>query len=266
MGGAATVAAVAAMLLVRRRAPDGGYFADGDRAAGFFGMLATTFAIIVGFVVLLAFESFDQSRAGAEAEARLVAQQFETAQFLPAAATTPLSGELICYARYVVAREWPAMEDGDPGDGLNPWGIAMYRTLQPVEPVTPSEQSAYDQWLERTGEREQARQDRLHGAEGVIPLPLWIVLFIGGLLLAGFILLFADSGERTLVQVVQVGSVAAIVGASLVLVAFLDRPFQPHVAGLQPTAMERTIGLLEQQRAIAGITARPPCDASGEPA
>jgi hypothetical protein len=33
--------AVAAMLLVRRNAPDGGYFNDGDRASGVFGVLAT---------------------------------------------------------------------------------------------------------------------------------------------------------------------------------------------------------------------------------
>jgi len=37
----ATAVAVAAMLLVRRNAPDGSYFADGDRAAGVFGVLAT---------------------------------------------------------------------------------------------------------------------------------------------------------------------------------------------------------------------------------
>ena len=34
---AATGIAVGAMLLVRRRAPDGSYFADGDRAAGVSG-------------------------------------------------------------------------------------------------------------------------------------------------------------------------------------------------------------------------------------
>ena len=81
----AGVAAVAigAMLLVRRSAPEGSYFEDGDRAAGVFGVLATGFAVLIGFVVFLAFESFDTSRSGAEDEARLVAQQFETAQFLP---------------------------------------------------------------------------------------------------------------------------------------------------------------------------------------
>jgi hypothetical protein len=59
----ATGLAIAAMLLVRRNAPDGSYFADGDRASGFFGVLATGFAILIGFVIFLAFESFDQSRS-----------------------------------------------------------------------------------------------------------------------------------------------------------------------------------------------------------
>ncbi len=229
----ATAVAVAALLLVRRRAPDGGYFADGDRAAGFFGVLATSIAILIGFVVFLAFESFDQSRSGAENEARAVVQQFETAQFLPARVRPDLSGELVCYARYVVEQEWPRMEDGEGGDSINPWAVAMFRTLKRTEPVSNSEQSAYDSWLDRTAEREQARNDRLHGAEGVIPRPLWIVLFLAAFLIFGFMLLFADSGERALVQAVQIGSVVLVLSASLALVAFLNRPFQPHVAGLQ---------------------------------
>ena len=56
---AMTVVAIAAMLLVRRRAPAGSYFEDGDRAAGAFGVLATGFALLSGFVVFLAFESYD---------------------------------------------------------------------------------------------------------------------------------------------------------------------------------------------------------------
>jgi hypothetical protein len=53
------------MLLVRRRAHAGSYFEDGDRAAGVFGVLATGFAVLLGFVVFLAVESFDASRSGA---------------------------------------------------------------------------------------------------------------------------------------------------------------------------------------------------------
>ena len=81
---AAAVVSIVAMLLVRRTAPDGSYFHDGDRAAGVFGVLATGFAVLLGFVVFLAFTSYDSARAGAETEARIVAQQVETAQLLPA--------------------------------------------------------------------------------------------------------------------------------------------------------------------------------------
>ena len=59
---------IAAMLLVRRTAPDGSYFHDGDRAAGVFGVLATGFAVLLGFVVFLAFTSYDAARAGAESK------------------------------------------------------------------------------------------------------------------------------------------------------------------------------------------------------
>ena len=90
----AAVAAVAvtALLLVRRRAPEGGYFEDGDRAAGVFGVLATGFSVLLGFIVFLAFASYDQSRAG---EALVVVQQVETAQFFPATVRPQLTGELI---------------------------------------------------------------------------------------------------------------------------------------------------------------------------
>ena len=89
--GVASVA-IGAMLLVRRTAPEGSYFQDGDRAAGVFGVLSTGFAILLGFVVFLAFSSYDISRSGAEDEAQIVSQQFQTAQLLPEAARKPPAG------------------------------------------------------------------------------------------------------------------------------------------------------------------------------
>jgi hypothetical protein len=91
--------AIAAMLWVRRKAPEGSYFNDGDRAAGVFGVLATGFAVLLGFVVFLAFTSYDTARAGAELEAHIVAQQVETAQLLPSPASEELTSELIPVGR-----------------------------------------------------------------------------------------------------------------------------------------------------------------------
>ena len=123
-------ATITAMLLVRRRAPEGSYFKDGDRASGVFGVLAGGFAIFAGFIIFLAFSTYDQSRSGAETEAITVIQQFETAQLMPPAVRHRLTGELVCYARSVVYQEWPQMEAGKGGDTINPWSAALFRTLR----------------------------------------------------------------------------------------------------------------------------------------
>ena len=152
----ATALAVGAMLLVRRRAPDGSYFHDGDRAAGVFGVLATGFAVLLGFVVFLAFTSYDSARSGAETEALLVAQQVETAELFASPEREELIGDLVCYARSVTGVQWDRMENGTLGEERNPWAVEMSRTLRTVEPSTASEQSAYDVWLTQRQDRETA--------------------------------------------------------------------------------------------------------------
>ena len=174
----ADAVAIGAMLLVRRRAPEGSYFQDGDRAVGVFGVLATGYAVFAGFVVFLAFTTYDQSRNGAETEALLVAQQYETAQFLPADVQARVSGELVCYARTVVHQEWPSMESGRAGETLNPWAVSLFRSLRTTDPQSASEQAAYSKWLDQTSDREEARRDRIHGAANVIPDSLWVVLLV----------------------------------------------------------------------------------------
>jgi hypothetical protein len=61
---AASGAAVIVLLLIRRNAPDGSYFHDGDRASGVLGVSATGFSLVLGFSVFPAFTSFDNSRSG----------------------------------------------------------------------------------------------------------------------------------------------------------------------------------------------------------
>src|SRR3954453_20050444 len=100
------------MLFVRRGAPAGSYFEDGDRASGVFGVIATGFAVLIGFDVFLAFQSFDTPREAAEDESGIASTRRGGAQFLRPPVRPRLSGELLCYARNVVHEEWPAMEDG----------------------------------------------------------------------------------------------------------------------------------------------------------
>jgi amino acid transporter len=260
---AATAVAVAVMLFVRRTAPEGSYFADGDRAAGVFGVLATGFSVLLGFIVFLAFTSYDQSRSGAETEALMILQQVETAQFFPADSAGELTGELVCYARSVVNEEWERMRSGTLGDHFNPWGIELFRTLQTVEPTTAVEQSAYDKWLEQASRREEARLDRIHGAVGVIPAQLWVVLFFIAVVIFVFMLFFADRGEGAVTQAVLMGAVVAVIATLLLLLYTLDHPFSEGIGGLDPVAMERSLRLVDEALGAIGGPVAIPCDLEG---
>ena len=260
-----TTVAIAAMLFVRRRAPEGSYFSDGDRASGVFGVLATGFSVLLGFIIFLAFSSYDDSRTGAETEATIVAQQLQTAQFLPPDAASELTGELTCYARSVAGVEWDAQANGELGDNVNPWGVAMFRTISDVNPKGDVQQSAYDRWMDQTNDREQARIDRVHGAEGILPLPLWVALFVICVVIFVYMLFFADPAEGPVTQGVLMGSVTVVICLLMMLLFFFNHAHGDGVGRLQPTAMERTIGLIDTQAKLVGLTVVAPCDADGNP-
>jgi amino acid transporter len=261
----AVALAVTALLLVRRRAPEGGYFEDGDRAAGVFGVLATGFSVLLGFIIFLAFTSYDQSRTGAEQEALILTQQVENSLAFPQPARAELTGQLVCYGRTVINDEWDRTLAGTQGDAINPWGVRLFRTLQTVQPKTATEQSAYDKWLEQTSAREEARLDRVHGAVGVIPTTLWIVLFFVASVIFAFMLFFADRAERAVVQGMLIGSVVAVIAAMMLLLNGLDSPFHDGVGGLQPVAMERSLRMIDEALSSVGAQVQIPCDALGKP-
>jgi hypothetical protein len=262
---AVNAATIAAMLVVRRRAPEGSYFTDGDRASGVFGVLAGGFAIFAGFIIFLAFTTYDQSRSGGEGEALTMVQQFETGQFFPPAVRERLSGQVVCYGRSVVHQEWPDMAAGRGGDTINPWSIALFQSLSQAKPVSASEQAAYSKWLDQTSDREEARRDRLHGAEGIIPTPIWLVLFLIAGVVFAYMLFFADSGEGAYSQAMLMGSATTVIILTLAAINALDNPYRPGLGQIKPVAMERSLRILDSARDILNITAPLPCDARGAP-
>ena len=260
---AVNAVAISAMLLVRRGAPEGSRFKDGDRASGVFGVLAGGFAIFAGFIIFLAFTTYDQSRTGGEAEALTVVQQFETAQFMPPAERNVLSGQLVCYGRSVVHREWPQMEAGEGGDAINPWAVALFTSLKRVQPVTAAEQAAYSKWLDQTSDREAGRRDRLHGAAGIIPASIWLVLLLIAGVVFAFMLFFADSGEGVGAQVMLMASATTVIVLTLAAINALDNPYRDGLGQIKPVAMERSLRILERAQAVTGTRGALPCDARG---
>ena len=80
----------------------------------------------------------------------------------------------------------------------------------------------------------------------------------------GFLLFFADSGEGAVTQAVLMGSVSIVITVLMLLLGFFDNPHGEGLGQLQPTAMERSLRIIDSQASAVGIiTSDPPCDARG---
>jgi len=260
----AVAVSVGLFLVIRRFSPAGGFFNDGDRAAGVFGVLATGFSVLLGFVVFLAFTTYGTALSGAQSEASDVIQQYQTAQLLPQPQAALLSGELICYGRATVNIEWPALRAGQR-PLQNPWGVPLFETFTKVVPNTAAQQAAYSKWLDQTSDRQSDRLSRIKAGNGAIPGPLWLILFVTGALVALYAFLFADPDEHVLPQAVIAGTIAAMLAISLLVIQFLNNPYSPGNGSLKPTDMTQVLGEMTAATKALGLHVVIPCDALGRP-
>ncbi|MGH2957131.1 MAG: hypothetical protein ACRDL6_09070 [Solirubrobacterales bacterium] len=221
--------------------------ADTARGAGIYGVVGTSFAVLLAFVVLIAFESYIDGREGAEQEADAVLEQFRNAEHFEEPARREIQGKLLCYGRAVISHDWPAMREQGSSQLVNDWGLSLSRTYERVPVRTDKEGWAFGNLLTLSDDRIDSRRQRLTQAVPIITNPVWFILGLGALLNIAFVLIFVDRRSEALaVQMILMAGVTAVVVAGLVLVWFLDHPFGDADGSVEPVEMERTVTGMEE--------------------
>jgi hypothetical protein len=257
ISGAVAVSATV-MLLVRRRAPAGTYFRDVVPAGAVYTVVGTAYMVIVAFVFFVAFESYHAAKSDAQDEATATLGMFHLANLLSPKARDQLEGQLICYAREVVSNEWPAMRQGRMSPTVEARVTALEETAEKVPLTSDRDLAAYDHWVTLSEDRRKGRQGRISEASPLVPPVLWLILIIGGVVVIASVCLFADVQEAWFPQAAQIAAVAILVVSGLMLVRFLDKPYENKNGSIKPTAMTRTLALMETEHA-GGRQAVIPC-------
>ena len=256
--GAVAVSATG-MLLVRRRAPAGTYFRDVVPAGAVYTVVGTAYMVIVAFVFFVAFESYHAAKSDAQDEATATLGMFHLANRLSPKARDQLEGQLICYAREVVATSWPAMRRGIESPVVDSRVTALEETAERAPVRNDRERAAYDHWFTLNEDRRKGRQGRISEASPLVPPILWLILIIGGVVVIASVCLFADRQEGWFPQAAQIAAVAILVVSGLMLVRFLDKPYANMSGSIKPTAMTRTLALMEREHRKGGRQAVIPC-------
>ena len=92
------------------------------------------------------------------------------------------------------------------------------------------------------------------------------MLFFTAAVVFAYMLFFADSAERARSQAMLMGSATAVMVATLLVINALDNPYGSGVGGIQPTAMERSLRVLDEARGLIDDASPVPCGEDGLPA
>jgi hypothetical protein len=257
--------AVGSLWLARRSPFNERFSSEVEEHDHAFDFLGIAFAVLLAFVVIEAYDSYNEARKGAETEAEAVLQLSRTAEAFGPESQTHLEAMLVCYGRAVIHDAWPAMAEGESSPLVNDWGTEFRRATLELRARTFIQRASFRQLLMEQDLRIEGRRTRLAEAIRIVPPPLWFVLLMGAALTIGWVVLSAGRTGSFLVQAAVVASVSAMVVAALLLVWFLDHPFADEPGSITPIEMEHALETITEEQGHEVGETMPPCTEEGDP-
>lgn len=218
-------------MLLARHAYGVSHLSLNNEVAGFkFAVVGVFYAVLLAFVVVAVWETYTDTDGVVRDEARAVADLARVIHALPLDGSADINESLIAYVEDVPTYEWPAMAAGEASEvvtkDLQKVSIAIFA----LQPDSRKDMALYQEALRLLALIADNRNERLDSANGSVPVVLWVVLLIGGLITLGYPAFFASSNLGA--QILMTGALAVLLAMSLVLALAFDFPFtgDPHIS------------------------------------
>jgi Protein of unknown function (DUF4239) len=191
------------------------------------GILGTTYAVILGFMLYAVWTEFDTATQNVEMEANSLTNLYRLAEGLPDASRIEVQKLARLYAEKVIENDWPEMERG--GVPVESVGLAskIQRVLISVPDGSRSVGVAQDHAITELSAMTTCRRTRLLENALSLPAVLWFVLIVGGVLTIVSSCMFGS--QNRFLHGVQVAFFSLLIGLALLATADINRPFQGSV-------------------------------------
>ncbi|MFK0237746.1 bestrophin-like domain [Streptomyces vinaceus] len=202
----------------------GGTLSDEDEAlvGGGLSLVGTLFALMVGFVVVVVWQSVSDTESTVAREANALSDLERMSRGFQVEIRRQVHEAARTYARLVIAEEWPAMANNKTSARANAalvelWNV--YTTIRPAEQAT----HLFAQSLVRLNELGDARRARLLAATSRVPAVMWLLIAADALAIIAMSFAYglSEAWQVRLLMAAMVGTVAF----AIFLVAELDGPF-----------------------------------------
>ena len=190
-------------------------------------MVGTLYAVVLGFIVVDALDSFQKARVLIEQEANALADVFHYGDGFAGPTRERIQQHCLDYVTNVIDDEWVQMDKGLASRKASNSVQKLWDVIIHVNPKTESEQTLYQCLLTQMGELGDCRRTRLVTAAHAFDPIIWTVLIAGGTFSIVLTYFFAIDSLRA--QAFMTAIVAIILCLNMILVAMFGYPFSGDV-------------------------------------
>jgi hypothetical protein len=230
--------AVVGLLLVQRLVPPDRREEHNDVAGFIYAVLGVAYAVLLAFVVIAVWQDYKIAQTNVESEAHELAGVYFLASQLPDPERTRLQDLARTYARVVVEKEWPMMEQGQRSSRADSLARQLRLELLQFDPSTEGGQVLYERGLTQLHDALDARMSRLLEVREGIPNLLWVVLVVGAVITVLFTYLFGL--KSNLAHALMVAALTLVICGILFTIGEFDNPFS-GIVEIQPDAFREVL-------------------------
>ena len=191
------------------------------------GILGTTYAVILGFMLYTVWTNFGDANLNTDLESNSLRNVYRLAAGLPPQQRAELEQECHEYVDAVINSDFPAMAQSQIPEESHIINRAMWKTLMSVKAATPSELVAEDHAISELSSLTEHRRTRLFQSTYRLPHIFWWVLLVGGLVTIASASLFGSANPA--LHAIQVFFFTIFITLILLAIADVNLPFRGWV-------------------------------------
>lgn len=218
-----TIFAMIGPPVVRRFVPLRNLRANNEVAGFKFATVGVTFAVLLAFVIIIAWERFNQAENDVANEASAAGTVYRLTRILDAGHATDVRNAVTDYLRQAIDKDWPAMAEGHSSPEVTDALTKIYSAVLKEHQFTVYEAVVIADLLRNVDRISEMRRQRLVAAKAAVPGVIWLVLFTGAFLTVAFTFFFGTTNLRA--QVAMSGALSVLIFLGMLTVSAIDRPF-----------------------------------------
>ena len=218
-----TSVALAGVRFVRKTFPAEVLKENHEVAAIIFNAFGLLYGVVVAFVVFVTWGGYDDAKKNLELEANEADDIFHITKTFPDPARGIIKQGLMDYIASVYSDELERMSQGDISLHSNRAMARLITVFYQIDDKSVPNRELYAESLTRLNNLAQYRRIRIFAGNDTVPLAVWLVLLVGGVITISYTYFFGMRNIKS--QYLMTAALTVTITLILVLIYILDHPF-----------------------------------------